>query len=67
MQKLHIEKSFDFAHRGCDVVAYAAGTTIETDDAELLVIAVREGWATLEDKANKPPQNKAKKNAPENK
>jgi len=49
MQKLHIEKSFDFAHRGCDVVAYVAGTTIETDDAELLVIAVREGWATLEE------------------
>jgi hypothetical protein len=64
--QLKIIKDFAFAHRGVEVRSYAAGETIETDDAELITVATAEGW--IEDpKADKPPSNKARKAAPENK
>ncbi len=43
--KLKITKDFAFAHRGCDVVQYQAGTEIETDDQELIDTALTEKWA----------------------
>lgn len=43
--KLKITKNFAFAHRGCDVVQYQAGTEVETDDQELIETALAEKWA----------------------
>lgn len=44
--KLKITKDFAFAHRGCDVVQYQAGTEVETDDQELIETALAEKWAS---------------------
>lgn len=44
--KLKITKDFAFAHRGCDVVQYQAGTEVETDDQELIKTALAEKWAS---------------------
>lgn len=44
MPKLKITKTFPFAHRGCEVVTYQAGTEIETDDQELIDTILAEKW-----------------------
>lgn len=62
--KLKITKDFAFAHRGCDVVQYQAGTEVETDDQELIDVALAEKWAS---KARQPRDNKDSGPAPENK
>lgn len=66
--ELRIKQSFDWAHRGCDIVRYEAEQTVKTDDADLVRVACAEGWAELVgEKAAKPAANKALKGAPENK
>lgn len=66
--ELRIKKSFDWAHRGCDIARYEAGQTVQTDDADLVRVACAEGWAEpVGEKAAKPAANKALKGAPENK
>jgi hypothetical protein len=45
--KLQIIKPFDWAHRGVEIVAYAAGE-IETTDEDLIRVAIDQGWAVLE-------------------
>lgn len=60
---LKIKTDFAFAHRGVEVKQYTAGEVVETDDAEMIEIATREGWATDADQV----ESKAKKSAPENK
>ncbi|MEN9903697.1 MAG: hypothetical protein RLZZ555_262 [Pseudomonadota bacterium] len=62
--KLKITKDFAFAHRGCDVVQYQAGTEVETDDQELIDVALGEKWAS---KARQARDNKDNGPAPENK
>jgi hypothetical protein len=62
--KLKITKDFAFAHRGCDVVQYQAGTEVETDDQELIDVALAEKWAS---KARQARDNKDNGPAPENK
>ena len=54
--KLKINKDFAFAHRGCDVIQYQAGTEVETDDQELIDVALAEKWAS---KARQPRDSKA--------
>jgi len=44
MPKLKITKTFPFAHRGCEVVTYHAGTEIDTDDQELIDTILAEKW-----------------------
>ncbi len=44
MPKFKITKTFSFAHRGCDVVEYVAGSEIETDDADLIKTMTDEKW-----------------------
>lgn len=61
--KLKIKQDFAFAHRGCDVRHYEAGQEIEADDADLIEVAVREGWAVSAAQS----EGKARKAAPENK
>lgn len=60
--KLIATQDFSWAHRGCDVEHFKNGQEIETDDADLVRVAVeQEKWA------KKAPDNKGQKNAPENK
>lgn len=68
--KLTIKTDFPYWHGGCRRVDYVAGQEVETDDQEMIAVAVAEGWATdgaPKEKAAKPPGNKAHKAAPENK
>ena len=44
--KLKIVHDFKFAHRGCEVVQYTAGTTVEAADPEFIATALAEKWAT---------------------
>ena len=79
MSKLIVAKRFKWAYRGVDVVEYHPGDQIETDDGEMVAIAVEEGWAkevdALLDAGAKPigkamakaPENTAHANAPETK
>lgn len=62
--KLKITKDFAFAHRGCDVVQYQAGTEVETDDQELIETALAEKWAR---KPHQPRDSKDSGHAPESK
>lgn len=68
--KLTIKTDFPYWHGGCRRVDYVAGQEVETDDQEMIAVAVAEGWAVdgaPKEKAAKPPSNKAHKAAPENK
>ena len=68
--KLTITKDFTYWHGGCRRADYLTGQEGETDDQEMIAVAVAEGWATdgaPKEKAAKPPSNKAHKAAPENK
>ena len=68
--KLTIKTDFPYWHGGCRRVDYVAGQEVETDDQEMIAVALAEGWATdgaPKEKAAKPPSNKAHKAAPENK
>lgn len=44
--KLKITKTFNFAHRGCDVVTYTKGDVVDATDKALIDVAMEEGWAT---------------------
>ena len=68
--KLTIKTDFPYWHGGCRRVDYVAGQEVETDDQEMIAVAVAEGWATdggPAEKASKAPSNKARRAAPENK
>ncbi|MBU1816426.1 MAG: hypothetical protein KKB08_06680, partial [Gammaproteobacteria bacterium] len=63
-------QDFTYWHGGCRRADYEAGRVIEADDAEMVAVALAEGWATdgaPKEKASKPASNKAHKAAPENK
>lgn len=61
--KLKIKIGFAWAHFGHQIAHYEAGATVETDDADMIAVATREGWAVPADQ----PDGKARKAAPENK
>ena len=73
--KLEVLQDFKWAHRGVDVIEYAKGDTIETDDDDLIEVATHDDnkWAAVagEDSGSgeNPPdgKKKAKGGAPENK
>ena len=68
--KLTITKDCTYWHGGCRRVDYVAGQEVETDDQEMIAVAVAEGWATdgaPKEKESKPASTKAHKAAPENK
>jgi hypothetical protein len=57
---IEVVKTFKFAHRGCDVVEYPAGETVEVSE-RCAEVALGEKWA-------RPVKSgKAKAEAPENK
>lgn len=43
--KLIAKQAFSWAHRGVDIEQFAEGQTIETDDLDLIEVALTEGWA----------------------
>lgn len=43
--KLIAKKDFAWAHGGSDVRQYAQGQRIESDDADMIRVALDEGWA----------------------
>jgi hypothetical protein len=59
--KLKITKTFPFAHGGRNVVTYEKGQVIDTDDKELIAVALEEGWATKTKAgtSDESPENKA--------
>ena len=66
--KLTVKQDFSYSTNGYTLVAYAAGTEVETEDRGMIEVAVAEGWAVSPtEKAQKPASNKAHKAAPENK
>ena len=66
--KLTITQDFTYWHNGCNRADYVAGETVDATDDEMIEVATREGWAQVPtEKATKPPANKARKAAPENK
>jgi hypothetical protein len=44
--KLKVKADFKWAHEHVNVKEYAKGTEIETDDEDLIRVALDEGWAT---------------------
>ena len=62
--QIKVIKTFLWAHQGIHVKEYAEGSEVETDDADMVEIAIAEGWAT---EADDRPAKKARKAAPENK
>lgn len=67
--KLKALQDFSWAHRGCEVEEFKEGQVIETDDKDLIAVAVKEGWAEKSkgEKAKEPGENKAQQGSPENK
>ena len=63
--QIKVIKTFLWAHQGIHVKEYAEGSEVETDDADMVAVAVAEGWATTE--GDDKPAKKARKAAPENK
>ena len=63
--KLIAKKDFSYSTDGIHLVAYAAGTEIDSDHAGLIEVSQAEGWT--ESPTKKAPANKALKAAPENK
>jgi hypothetical protein len=44
--QLKVKKSFKWAHRHVDVQEYNVGDVIDTEDEDLIRVAIDEGWAT---------------------
>ena len=58
--QLKIVKTFLWAHHGINVKQYTEGTEVETDDADMVEVALAEGWAT-EDGDDKPKRGRKPK------
>jgi hypothetical protein len=63
--QIKVIKTFLWAHQGIHVKEYAEGTEVEADDADMVEVALSEGWATAD--GDDKPAKKARKSAPENK
>jgi len=61
--KLTVKEAFKWAHRHVEVKEYAEGDVIETDDADLIEVSIREGW-TVEAKAEPAERRERKVNKP---
>lgn len=58
--QIKVIKTFLWAHQGINVKEYAEGSEVETDDAEMMEVALAEGWAT-EDGDDKPKRGRKPK------
>ena len=64
MPKFKVLKDFPYYHGGHHRVDFKSGDVIDTDDEEMIEVAISQGWATDGEekpvKAHKPKQVKAK-------
>ncbi|MBR7747454.1 hypothetical protein [Undibacterium baiyunense] len=51
--KIIILQDFTYWHNGCNRVDYVAGDEIDTEDSEMVSVAVGEGWAKADDAQQK--------------
>jgi len=58
--QIKVIKTFLWAHQGITVKEYAEGSDVETDDADMVDVALAEGWAT-EDGEEKPKRGRKPK------
>jgi hypothetical protein len=58
--QIKVIKTFLWAHQGITVKEYAEGSDVETDDADMVEVALAEGWAT-EDGEEKPKRGRKPK------
>ena len=49
--KLIATQDFSWAHRGVEVEEFKKGAVIETEDEDLIKVAIDEGWAKKSGKA----------------
>ena len=60
--KLVIKQDFAYFHRGHDRVDYKAGDVIDTDDEEMIEVAIIQQWAEQEgDQQSQVKRGRAKK------
>lgn len=60
--KLVIKQDFSYFHRGHDRVDYKAGDVIDTDDEEMIEVAIIQQWAEQEgDQQSQVKRGRAKK------
>jgi hypothetical protein len=58
--KLIATQAFSWAHRGVEIAHYQAGEGIDTEDTDLIDVAIREGWASPDgEKPIEPPGDEA--------
>ena len=41
---LKVKEAFSWAYRGVDVQSYAVGDVLDTEDEDLIRVAIEEGW-----------------------
>lgn len=58
--QIKVIKTFLWAHQGIYVKEYAEGTEVDADDADMVEVALAEGWAT-EDDEDKPKRGRKPK------
>lgn len=61
--KLNIESGFKWAHRGVEIEEFYAGQSIETEDQELIAVAIAEGWASEDGEQAEQPKKRGRKPA----
>lgn len=49
--QLKIKRGFLWAFRGCDVVSFESGQTVDTEDQDLINVSVHEGGQRLKKKS----------------
>lgn len=62
--KLTATQAFSWAHRGVEIVQYEAGQVIDTEDPDLIEVAIREGWAEQDGEPAKQPAVESEETKP---
>ena len=62
--KIIILQDFTYWHSGCNRVDYVAGGEIDTEDSEMVNVALSEGWAKADDAQQKSAEQAAAEQAP---
>ena len=57
---LTVKKDFTYYHKGYDRRDYAAGDVIDTDDEEMIEVAINQQWIESEEKQKPVKRTKAK-------
>lgn len=55
---LTVKKDFTYYHGGYRPVSYVAGQVVDIDDAEMIEVAIDQGWATNGEVSEEPAKAK---------